>query len=105
MNGFLKVLSCLEAFRDAFDDLKHPTFESSTDDEFRVDDSDSDVGCYYTSPSYSSSSCCGSDDEDDEVADDDSSYDPTADNIATCVRLGHIMGVVNHANGIAARRR
>ena len=111
MNGFLKLLCALERMREALDDSKHPTFSSASvdDEEFRVDDSESnDDGCFYVSSpssSSSSSSCHWSGGDDGEAAEEDDSSDSTADTVATCIRLGRVMRLVDRGNYIAACKR
>ncbi|MBR3958266.1 MAG: hypothetical protein IKJ89_10485 [Kiritimatiellae bacterium] len=112
MNGFLKLLGAVEIMREAFDDSKHPTFSSTSvdDEEFRVDDSDSNHGGRHF---YSSSSSSGghtschhwSDCDDGEAAEEDDSGDSTADNIAALVRLGRVIRVVEAGRFSAACRR
>ena len=112
MNGFLKLLGAIEVMREAFDDSKHPTFSSTSvdDEEFRVDDSDSNHGGRHF---YSSSSSSGghtschhwSGYDDGEATEEDDSSDSTADTVATCIRLGRVMRLVDRGNYIAACKR
>lgn len=109
MNGFLKLLGAIEVMREAFDDSKHPTFSSTSvdDEEFRVDDGNSGGRHFYSSSSSGGHSSChhwnGGDDG--EAAEEDDSSDSTADNIATLVRLGRVIRVVEAGRFSAACRR
>lgn len=111
MNGFLKLFCALEAMREAFDDSRHPTFSSTSvdDEEFRVDDSDSNHGGrhFYSSSSSGGQSSCHhwSGGDDGEATEEDDSSDSTADTVATCIRLGRVMRLVDRGNYIAACKR
>lgn len=110
MNGFLKLLCALERMREAFDDSKHPTFSSTSldDEDFRVDDGNSGGRHFYSSSSSSGghTSCHHwSGGDDGEATEEDDSSDSTADTVATCIRLGRVMRLVDRGNYIAACKR
>ena len=104
-----KLLGAIEVFREAFDDSKHPTFSaSSTDDEdFRVDDGNSGGRHFYSSSSSGGHTSCHhwSGGDDGEATEEDDSSDSTADTVATCIRLGRVMRLVDRGNYIAACKR